>query len=103
MKAFTPIDAATATRAVTATTARVAFSKPPLGEFQARLHNAGGATVFFRVGDSTVEAATTDIPIPAGAVEIITVKNLDADPDTHIAAITASGTATLYITTGEGI
>jgi hypothetical protein len=65
-----------------------------------RLFNGGAATAFFEVGLSTVTAAAaTSIPIASGATEIFGIPN-DA---THIAAITAADTATLYYTPGEGI
>ena len=70
-----------------------------------RLYNAGSATVFFKAGPAGVTAATTDTPLPSGAIEVF---NLTPTVDTaggcsHIAAITASSTATLYITVGQGI
>ena len=59
---------------------------------------AGGQTAFIKFGDDTVVAATTDTPVPAGAQKVFSVA-----PDvTHIAAITASSTATVYATPGNG-
>jgi PKD repeat protein len=60
--------------------------------------NAGPSTVFVRWGTGAQTALTTDMPILAGSVEVFTTSPL---VDT-IAAITASSTATLYITCGEG-
>ena len=63
-----------------------------------RVHNAGSVTVFIAMGDVTVAAVlATSIPIPPGAVEVITCTY------THVAGITAGGTATLYFTPGDGV
>jgi hypothetical protein len=99
MEAFTP-KGATVSLAVTAATGRVALTAPGgSGGSDVRLYNAGGATVFVAFGNSAVEAAITSMPIPSGAVEVFS-----AGPgSTHVAAITAAGTATLYATTGRGL
>lgn len=65
-----------------------------------RVYNAGTATVFIAFGISTVEAvAATSMPVPAGAIEVFAV----GPGVTHMAAITASSTATVYATPGQGI
>ena len=94
---FHPNDAATTVNiAATTSSARVAVNTAPTGR-NLRIHNAGAALVFFEFGGSGINAAVaTGIPIPAGAVEIFRTIG------SHVAAITASGTATLYITPGEG-
>jgi hypothetical protein len=74
------------------------------GLTQIRVWNSGGSTVFVRFGSSaaTVTAVTTDMPIPAGAVEVFTIGCNDGY--TCVAAgITAAGTATLYFTVGQGV
>lgn len=98
-KAFAPAGN-TVNLAVTTTTGRVALTAPAsAGGYQERLYNAGSATVFVRFGTNTIEATTgTGMPIPSGQTEVFTV----ASTVTHVAAITASGTATLYATTGYG-
>lgn len=89
---FTPVS--TVSLAVTTTTGRVAT----VGDASTiRLYNAGNATAFVKFGSSTVTAATTDMPIPAGVIEMFRTGTL-----THVAAITSGGTTTLYITSGEG-
>lgn len=100
---FFPIDDATGSISGATSTASAAIKKQPSGKHQLRLYNAGSATVFYALGGSAVEAAVTDVPLPSGAIEVITVENADASPLTHVAAITASGTATLYLSTGRGI
>jgi hypothetical protein len=66
-----------------------------------RVYNAGTATIFLAFGDVTVTATTAGYPVPSGAIEVITVPNVAAAP--NVAGITASGTATVYITPGAGL
>lgn len=101
MKPFAPNDNATSSVSATTSTASSALKRVPTGPFSLRLYNAGAVAVFYRLGGSAVTAAATDVPLAAGATEVITVNSTDKDPLTHIAAITASSTATLYATTGQ--
>ncbi len=96
---FTPTGA-TVNIAATGTTSAVALGTPSgQGGMAVRVFNAGAATVFIEFGVSTVEAATaSSMPVPAGAVETFSV----GPSVTHAAAITASGTATVYFTPGQG-
>ena len=64
-----------------------------------RVYNAGTVPVFIKFGIAGVTAATTDMPIPPGIVEVFT----EPSGATTVAAITASGTATVYFTSGQGI
>jgi len=48
--------------------------------------------LYFKLGDSTVEATSSDHHWPAGAIHFVTIRE-----HTRIAAILASGTGTLYI------
>lgn len=97
---FTPAQPAfTQTISVTNASASITFAAGQGLEMGAvRLVNAGASTVFVRwgVGAQTAVAAT-DMPILSGTTEVF-AKGL-AD---HLAAITASSTATLYVTCGEG-
>ena len=99
MEAFSPVGV-TVSLAVTSATGRVALTAPAgSGGFDVRLYNAGSSTVFVRFGGSTVDSTTAYLPLPAGQTEVVS-----AGPGvTHVAAITASGTATLYATTGRGV
>ncbi len=88
--------AATVSLSATTSTGRVVITASTgVGEY--RVYNAGPSTVFIKEGDNTVIAAVTDMPIPAGAVEVLSFGS------TNIAGITSTGTATLYITSGDGI
>lgn len=64
-----------------------------------RVHNSGASIAFLRTGIGAQTAVTTDVPIPPGVVEVFSVPA----NHTHAAAITSSGTATLYITVGSGL
>jgi hypothetical protein len=64
---------------------------------QVRLYNAGSVPVFVRWASTAQTAVTTDLALAPGAVELFSKSFA-----TRMAAITASGSATLYITTGIG-
>lgn len=63
-----------------------------------RVYNAGTAVVFCRWGNGAQTAVVTDMPLIPGVVEVFSKANQD---DTF-AGITASSTATVYISCGEG-
>lgn len=68
-----------------------------------RIVNAGTVTAFLGVGgDATSSTAkalvASGVPILPGAVEV-----LRFPVDSFFSAITSSGTATIYVTVGEGI
>ena len=98
-----------ATVKITATTSgsdRARLLKMPTGSVQLEFFNAGAVPVFIRKGsDATVTASANnpDKPIAPGAMEVLTVINTPSSPVTHVAAVTLSGSADLYITTGAGI
>lgn len=61
------------------------------------VYNSGSVAVFVKSGDVTVTAAATNQFVPAGQMRVF-----ERNPnDTHLAAITASSTATVYFTLGE--
>lgn len=92
-QSFTP--AANASISVTNTTGRAAISGTGA---TLRLANVSTVECFVKVGDSTVEAATTDFSVPANSQVFISVPNTA----THVAAITAASTTTLRISRGDG-
>lgn len=100
MTPFTPLGA-TVSVSATGSTGNVAITAAALGQggTEVRVYNAGSATVFIAFGaSSSVQAAVTDMPVPPGAIEVFNV----GPAITHMAAITASGTATVYATPGRG-
>jgi hypothetical protein len=101
---FAPIQGATVSRAASSSSSNVAMPKCPAGAVQVRVYNSGTDLAFVAFGtDSTAAAATTDYPVPGGAIEVITLTNPASARITYAAAITASGTPTLYFTPGYGI
>lgn len=99
MSKFTPRAAASVTLSVTTSTDRVKIADDK-GELDVLVHNAGSVIAFVTFGTATVEAvAATGQAIPAGATFPLRVPPLGSAA--YIAAITASGTATLHITPGS--
>lgn len=96
--AFSPMGS-TVNLAATTTTGNVALSGFGAGGGNVRLYNSGTVTVFVAFGGSAVAATTTaSMPLPAGAVEVFAVGEV-----LYLAGITASGTATVYATIGQGV
>lgn len=103
---FTPSgNTVTFTAATTAPTAVQAVSTT-LGGNQYRILNAGSVVAFLGIGttaDAANAAATTvtssgsAIPLLAGTDEIISFA-----PNAYFTAVTASSTAVIYITPGDG-
>ena len=94
---FEPVGA-TVNLAVTSTTGRVARTLIGEDAAQVRIVNAGTVTVFLAFGGSSIDATTSGMPLLPGTAEVFTLTK----EMTNIAAITASGTATIYATTGRG-
>lgn len=78
---------------------------PPYNQY--RVVNSGTVTAFLGAGPSAAEAATNSavvtttgngVPLLPGAVEIFSFP-----PEWFFTASTASGTAAIYITPGEGL
>ena len=87
----------TVSLAVTGTTARVQVQTSPPGSQHMRVYNSGTAAVFLACGDSAVVATlAASMPVAPGTVEII------GCAQTWVAGI-SGGTATVYITPGNGI
>jgi len=92
----------------TTSSGRVALTAfdPALGTV--KLYNSGTVDVFVNFGDSSVTAATTtSMPLKGGNTEVFGVGDSMRDPSvttapTHVAMITASGSATVYATSGVG-
>ena len=90
---FSPQPASTATLSATTTSSRVAVGA---GVREVAVWNSGSVTVFLNPGSSAVTAvATTGMPVPAGGSG-----RLNVEGHSHIAGITAAGSATVYITPG---
>lgn len=92
--AFSP--GTTASLAVSAATASVQLTGSGAN---VEVQNTSTVNMFVKLGTSAVTAAVTDYPILPGQSKII---SRDASTQTYVAAITASGSGTLYATPGEG-
>lgn len=96
LKAFSPSGAATVTIAATTTSASATLDA---NSSQVRVVNAaGGSMAFIRFSTGASTAVATDMPIAPGTDAVFTKGTA-----THVAAICATGTATLYFTNGEGM
>jgi hypothetical protein len=89
--------------AVTATTGRVALPQTTVGLLTTFpfvvLINNGNTDLFFKLGDNTVVATTSDYPLPAGACTAVWAA---ATGTTSVAAITAAGATTLRVVGANG-
>jgi len=96
--AFRTDGAATVTLAATAASGRVQIRSAAGGTQHVRIYNAGSVAVFIECGTVAVVATVAaSLPVAPGSVEIL------GCGATHIAGITGTGTATLYVTPGTGI
>lgn len=104
MPPFHPIDRATATISASTTSARAAIPKQPSGRHQVRIFNGTAEQAYYRICGVTDDATSADIPLPSGAIEVVTVQNADADSaKSHVAVILAASTGSVFVTTGHGI
>lgn len=87
---------ATATGTATSSSSRVALPARGAGAL-CDIVNRGAATLFFKFGDVSVTAAVTDVPVQPGA----TIQYRRRGQDTHIAAITAGGSAAYTVVVGD--
>lgn len=104
MQPFAALSGATKSVSGSTTSGSVAFDATTWGAggVDVLVTNGGTVLAFVDFGDSNVTASSADTPIPGGGQRVIRVKNAPASPVTHAAAITASGTATIYFTPGDG-
>lgn len=85
-----------ATISGTTTSANAAY--PTQGN-AVRVHNMGSVAIFVKSGDSNVVATTSSQFVPP----ITSVELIRNPADTHLAAITASSTATVYFASSQVI
>jgi hypothetical protein len=99
------VSSVTATSALNLPTATTDSSNPVggtrssnMGGISVRLYNSTAVVVFVQFGTSGTTATTSHMPIPPGGVEVFQI----GPSVTSVAAITSSGSGTLYATTGYG-
>ncbi len=103
MVPFRPLPNGTVSLSASTSSAAVGLAGAPRGgRYQVRIVCTGSTPFFLKFGQSGLIATANDIPFPAPCDEVLTVANRDDNPVTHAAAITASGTATVYLTSGDG-
>jgi hypothetical protein len=95
--AFKPIDNSTIAVSASTSNATGTFTVAPTGpDFQVRIYNSCSTTAFIRFGGA---ATTSNIPIPAGTIEVYTVPAFT----TTVGVILASGSGcNVYSTLGRG-
>lgn len=94
---FSLTSANTQTISATNVSSGITFPQSGAQSSVVRIFNSGLVTIFVRATVGASTALTSDIPIAAGSVELFTKGNNDT-----ISAITANGSATVYVTPGEG-
>lgn len=99
VKVFQPRYGNGQTVSPTTTTATVTLRASNKQDDIVVLTNIGTLPVYVRTGVSGVVATTADYPVLQGSQVALT---MDKD-HTHIATITASGTGSLHVITGEGM
>lgn len=99
---FRPFPSGTVSIAATSTSGTASLGTASLpGNISVRIHNnSTGSTIFVEFSGvaSVVAITTTSMPIPPGAIEVVNI-----DQCSFAAAITASGTGTVYFTKGYGL
>jgi hypothetical protein len=96
MKLFSFFPGTTTSIAATATSASATVNGYAKS---VRLYNKGPNTAFVKFGVGATTATASDMPLPAGAIETFSKDRADT-----IAAIcAATETATVYVTSGEGM
>jgi hypothetical protein len=99
MQLFTPKIGQTFSLSASTTSAPQALNPAQIASSSWRIYNAGNVPVFVKWGSGTQTATTAAMPLAPGAVEVFG----KLDSWDNVAVITASGTATVYFTPGEGI
>lgn len=103
LRNFTPTPVGGKALAASTTSASTALVASPLQRKDVIVYNSGSVAAFIEFGGSTVAAVVPSGATPGGlSVPPGAALTLCAGDNTHIAAITASSTATLYITSGCG-
>lgn len=95
MKTFAPSGSPTVLLAASTTTSSASLDP---NSSTVRVVNVGASMAFIKFGTGALTATAADMPIASGATETFTKATAD-----KVAAITSTGTATLYFTNGEGI
>ena len=97
--AFSPFSGQNYKLSVTSTSGSQTITGTGIQAPNVRMYNAGPDLVFIKFSKGASTAVTTDMIIPVGVVEVFgKAVNIDT-----ISAVSAGGTANLYMTCGEGV
>src|ERR1700749_4261560 len=96
VQGFTPVINGTVTAAATSASANYVMTVGTNLQ-EVMVQNAGPNVAFFRYGLTAQTATANDFPLLPNAVYLLTV-----GPSNNFAVISPAGTATVYITAGEG-
>lgn len=99
MQPFTPKIGKSFSLSASTTSAAQSLDSVQAGAKSWRIYNAGNVPVFVKWGSGAQTATTAAVPLAPGAVEVFG----KLDSWDGVAVITASGTATVYFTPGEGV
>ncbi len=66
------------------------------------IYNAGTGLAFCRWGNGNQTALATDVPIPSGTVQVFYKNKAPTGTTQQVACITTTGTASVYVLTGQG-
>ena len=107
LNAFTKTGNTVAFLAATTAPAAVQCASTTLGGNQYRIINAGSVTVFLGYGTTASEARNNAVQVTSSQTAFPLLPSTDEIltfvPNAYFTGVTASGTATVYITPGDGL
>jgi len=107
LNAFTKTGNTVAFLATTTAPAAVQCASTTLGGNQYRIINAGSVTVFLGYGTTASEASNNAVQVTSSQTAFPLLPSTDEIltfvPNAYFTGVTASGTATVYITPGDGL
>jgi hypothetical protein len=107
LNAFTKTGNTVAFLAATTAPAAVQCASTTLGGNQYRIINAGSVTVFLGYGTTASEASNNAVQVTSSQTAFPLLPSTDEIltfvPNAYFTGVTASGTATVYITPGDGL
>lgn len=107
IQAFTKTGNTVTFLAATSAPTAVQCSSTTLGGNQYRVINTGTVTVFLGYGSSASDASNNAVQVTSSQASFPLLPNTDEIltfvPNAYFTGVTASGTATVYITPGDGL
>ena len=107
IQAFTPMGNTVTFTAATSAPAPVQAASRTLGGNQYRVLNTGTVVAFLSHGTTSSDASSNALIVTSSQFSIPLLPNTDEiltfEPNSYFTAITASGSAVIYITPGDGL